>query len=79
MVVDYYSRYVEIAGLFSTTSSDVINDLKSIFAHHGIPESVTSDNGPQYSSDPFQVFATKYGFVHRTCSPRFLQGNEEAE
>ena len=50
LVVDYYSRFIEIAKLSTTTSSDVIRHLKSIFAHHGIPEVVISDNGPQYSS-----------------------------
>ena len=32
----------------STTSGSVINNFKSIFAEHGIPESLFSDNGPRY-------------------------------
>ena len=51
LVVDYFSRYIELA-LFSSsqTSQDVIQALKSMFARHGIPDSVRSDNGPQYCS-----------------------------
>ena len=70
---------MEIARLSSATSSDVINHLKSIFARHGIPESVISDNRPQYSAELFQAFATEYGFVHHTSSPHFPQGNGAAE
>ena len=51
LVVDSYSRYIEIALLKRTTSSEVITHLKSIFARHGIPELIVSDNGPQYSSE----------------------------
>ena len=63
----------------TATSSDVINHLKSIFARHGIPESLTSDNGPQYSAELFSTFAKDYGFTHLTSSPHYLQGNGAAE
>ena len=69
LVVDYYSRFIEIAKLSTTTSSDVIRHLKSIFARHGIPEEVISDNGPQYSSKLFSEFAMSYNFHHQTSSP----------
>jgi hypothetical protein len=42
LVVDYYSRYIEIARLHSTSSNAVINHLKSIFARHGIPQTFIS-------------------------------------
>ena len=79
LVVDYYSRFIEIAKLSSTTSRGVINHLKSIFARHGIPQTVVSDNGPQYSSVEFAQFARDYKFNHITSSPRFPQTNGESE
>ena len=66
LVIDYYSRYIEIAKLDSLTSEGVITDLKSIFARHGIPHTFVSDNGPQYSSSSFATFADQYGFCHIT-------------
>ena len=52
---------------------------KSIFARHGVPEKVISDNGPQFSSHEFSQFANKYCFDHVTSSPYFPQSNGEAE
>ena len=70
---------MELSKLYATTSQDVINHMKSIFARHGIPNEVVSDNGPQFSSNVFHSFAGEYGFVHTTSSPRYPQGNGEAE
>ena len=79
LYVDYYSRYIEIAKLNRTTAGEVINKSKSIFARHGIPEIVFSDNGPQYTAEAFEDFAKSYQFVHKTSSPCFPQSNGEAE
>ncbi|KAI3361425.1 hypothetical protein L3Q82_013582 [Scortum barcoo] len=79
LVVDYYSRFIEVANLHIATASTVIAALKDTFGHHGIPESVVSDNGPQYSCKLFRDFSTEYGFTHITSSPRYPQANGEAE
>ncbi|XP_055505524.1 uncharacterized protein K02A2.6-like [Leucoraja erinacea] len=79
LVVDYFSRYVEVALLSPTRSTDVVVHLKSIFARHGICEFLKSDNGPQFSGSHFKSFAAEYGFMHITSSPRFPQSNGEAE
>ena len=79
LVVDYYSRYIEIALLNNETASEVITKMKSIFARHGIPESVVSDCGPQFMSEAFEKFSEDYKFRHVTSSPYFPQANGEAE
>ena len=53
--------------------------MQSVFAHHGITETVVSDNGPQYSSEIFSQFANEYRFRHITSSPHYPQANGEAE
>ena len=50
LVVDYYSRYIEVAKLSATTAHSVISHMKSIIARHGIPETVVSHNGSQFSA-----------------------------
>ena len=79
LTVDYFSQYPEVQQLKNTISSVVIAILKSVFARHGIPEIVCSDNGPQFSSQEFSQFANAYEFNHITSSPRLPQSNREVE
>ena len=79
LVVDYYSRFIEITRLECTTSEEIILQTKKIFARYGIPEVVVSDNGPQYSSEAYAAFARQFQFEHVTSSPRYPQSNGEAE
>ena len=79
LIVDAYSGFFEVEMLEDTTSSTVIAHLKKIFARHGIPENLLSDNGPQYSSRKFKDFADGWGFNHKTSSPRYPRSNGLAE
>ena len=56
-----------------------LEHLSRLFARHGIPEQVRSDNGPQFDSAEFSYFAKEWGFKHRPSSPRFPQANGEVE
>ena len=53
--------------------------MKSMFAKHGIPVKVMSDQGPQYSSSEFEDFAKMWGFEHQTSSPYYPSSNGLAE
>ena len=53
----------------------VITELRKIFSRYGIPEEVMSDNGPQYASREFQVFAKTWEFKRITSSPRYPRSN----
>ena len=79
MIIDYYSRFPEIAYMSSTTSEPVINKNKDIFARWGVPDEIVSDSGPQFSSEQFRKFSQEYDFKHFTTSPYYLQANGEAE
>jgi len=80
VVVDFFSRYIEVANLHRDATTDkVILALNNIFARWGFPLCVLSDNGPQFSSSRFEDYAKECGFVHKTSSPHYHQGNGEAE
>ena len=75
VLVDYYSKYFELNQLLDGTSNTVVNVFKQYFARHGIPEMLYTDNGPEFASKEFSVFAKNYQFQHVTSSPRFPQSN----
>ena len=56
VLVDYLTKWVEAEPLQSAESQDVINFLKKIFARHGVPEILVTDNGPQFTSDKTKAF-----------------------
>ena len=79
ILVDYYSGFVELNLLNTTTSNEVIVHCKSQFARHGIPDKLITDNGPQFSSDNFKQFVSNYSFEHHTSSPHYPRSNGMAE
>ena len=79
VVVDYYSRYYEVAILPSTTTGKVIECLEDIFSRHGLPISLKSDRGPQFISDEFQEYCKQNNIAHCKVTARWAQANGEVE
>ena len=77
LVSDYYSKFsfVRKTAPNQSTSKNIVNLMKQIFSEHGIPKIIRSDNGPQYSGQPFKQFALDYGFTHQTSSPNYPRSN----
>jgi hypothetical protein len=79
VVVDEYSRFPEVDVVSSTSARTVIPHLDSIFARHGIPAIVKTDNGPPFNGNEFREFADELGFHHRKITPLWPEANGEAE
>ena len=78
VTVDYFSNFWEIDSLGQDTSAKmVIRKLKAHFAHYGCPETVVSDNGPQYASAEFATFSKEW--EHTPSSSGNSQSNGQAE
>ncbi len=60
VIVDYYSRFPEISLLKDKSSQAVITSMKLVFARHGIPGEVVTDNMP-FSSKQCLQFAQEWG------------------
>jgi hypothetical protein len=79
LLVDYYSKFLEVQKMESITSEFIIVAMKQIFGRHGIPEVVVSDNGPQFASAEMGMFAKEYGFEHVFTAPYNPRENGQAE
>ena len=75
IIADYTSKYIEIERLTDKSSQSVINKIKKIFARHGIPKELHTDNGPEYTAQSFKHFTEQWDFRHVTSSPHFPQSN----
>ena len=79
VVVDYFSRWIEIIPLTLTTCDIVLKELKAIFARFGIPNEIRSDGGPQFTAHEFAKYCNDNDINHTMSSPRYPQGNGAAE
>ena len=79
IVVDAHSKWPEVIPMRSTTATRTISKLRQIFAQHGIPEQIVSDNGPQFASEEFADFAKANGIRHIRSAPYHPATNGLAE
>uniref|UniRef100_A0A803JLC0 Gypsy retrotransposon integrase-like protein 1 n=1 Tax=Xenopus tropicalis TaxID=8364 RepID=A0A803JLC0_XENTR len=79
IIIDYYSDFWEIDAISDTTSKTIIECCKVHFSRHGIPDTVITDNGPQFVSSEFTHFSRNWEFEHLTSSPYHSQSNGKAE
>ena len=79
IIVDAYSKWVEVIPMTSTTSQSTILELRKLFAAYGLPEHLISDNGPQFVSIEFESFLKMNGISHTCSAPYHPQTNGEAE
>jgi hypothetical protein len=74
VLIDNYIEYERLQK--SASSKEVIEKLKRWLAvHHGQPQHVYSDNGPQYLSIEFKKCAQEWNFEHVTSSPKYPKSN----
>ena len=66
VVLGAYSSYPEVVTQINTSSSSVVKHLKSVFARHGRPNLLKTDNGLQFVSEEFRTFTTKWKISHVT-------------
>ena len=79
VIVDAYSGWFETDTLHDMSFKTVIKKMKRHFAVHGIPELLMTDNGSQFVSREFHLFAKEWGLKQVTSSPTYPQSNGLAE
>jgi transposase InsO family protein len=79
VIVDAYSRFPEVEIVSSTSAKSTILKLERIFATHGIPKVLKSNNVPPFQSHQLSLYLKELGIKHKPSSPLWLRRNGQAE
>lgn len=79
VVIDYYSRYMELEVMSKITAQETIRRLRRIFRIWGPPRTITLDNAKQFVSCEFEEFCKANGIHLNHTSPYWPQANGEVE
>ncbi|XP_048775245.2 uncharacterized protein K02A2.6-like [Ostrea edulis] len=63
VAVDAFSKWPEVVQMSTTTADRTVDVLRRIISRNGLPDSLVSDNGPQFVFETFQDFMKYNGFV----------------
>ena len=79
VVIDSATRWPEVEIIRSTTTITIVSRLRRIFACHGYPTRVVTDNAPQFVSQEFKDFLRDAGIDHRRVTPYHPEANAAVE
>ena len=79
VLVDIYSDFIELSQLLDLNSKALIKAIRPVFATHGAPATLITDNGTNFISSEFRRFQKSWDVNHITSSPRHHQSNGRAE
>ena len=73
--IDAYSKWVEAIPMGSTSAALTIVQLRKLLAQFGLPTTLVSDNGPQFTAQEFENFCSSNGIKHIQVTPYHLSFN----
>ena len=75
IIIDQYSKYPEVDVVSSTSFSKLRPALDRVFATHGVPETMSVDNGSPYFGHEMKLYAKEIGFRLTPVTPDDPQSN----
>ncbi|PAA60150.1 hypothetical protein BOX15_Mlig025062g1 [Macrostomum lignano] len=79
IIIDAYSKWAEVHLMSSTTTEETILRLRRTFAQEGVPLTLVSDNGPQFTSKHMENWLQSIGCKHILTPPYHPRSNGQAE
>lgn len=79
VIVDSYSKWVEVFKTKSPNSHFVISKLREVFCRLGLVDTIVSDNGAQFASSEFKHFTQMNRIKHKFTAPGQPATNGQAE
>lgn len=75
ILIDVYSRWLEVRKMNRTNAQQLIKHLESVFGLFGYPKCLVSDNGPPFSSWEFKSYLNAHGIKKIFSPPYHPQSN----
>jgi hypothetical protein len=79
LIIDAHSKWLEVCMVNSATARVTVERLRAVFATHGLPEVIVSDNGAPFISEAFEVFVWRNGIKHMKSPPYHPASNGQVE
>ena len=67
------------SGTSQAGSQGLIKCLRDLFSRFGVPEEISSDGGPEFSSSSTKEFLKTWDVTHRIASAYYPRSNGRAE
>ena len=75
LIADTFSKYPFLHKVSSKAAESVTKRIKSLISQYGPPKTLSTDNGPPFSSEAFAQFMSKEHIEHITSSPLYPRSN----
>lgn len=79
VIVDTFTRWLDVKAMKSTTAGNLIMELRVIFAYFGLPRELVADNGPPFNSNELRQFCRNNGIRYLNSPPYHPNSNGWAE
>jgi hypothetical protein len=80
VATNYFSKWTEAVPLWNMTHRGVISFVQEhIIYRFGVPQTLTTDQGPSFMSHQFREFAESMKIMLLNSSPHYVQANGQAE
>jgi hypothetical protein len=80
VATDYFTKWVEAIPIKTVTTGNMIDFVNEhIVYRFGIPQTITTNQGSQFTSGEFEEYANSLGIKLLNSSPYYAQANGQAE
>lgn len=79
IVIDSLSKWAEVFKTKDITSTFTIGKIRELISRYGLPDTIVSDNGRQFTSDEFKSFLKLNNIRHILTAPGRPATNGQAE
>ena len=79
ILVDAHSKFIDAHVVNSATTATTVQKMRQIFATHGLPVQLVTDNGSVFTSEEFSQFCKLNGVKHVCTAPYHPASNGLAE